>query len=91
MGQYKDWRIVRLKAWRAEGRGITLCTDVKALPPSVYGHYSIMPKDVASLIKYALAHGWNPDEQGAPFWLTSADKPELDNLVITDEARLANL
>ncbi|WP_207945942.1 hypothetical protein [Actinomadura sp. 7K534] len=48
------------------------------------------PKDVRSVIDYALMHGWDPDLVGGTFFLRESEHAsgfELDDFLLTDRLR----
>jgi hypothetical protein len=48
------------------------------------------PKDVRSVIDYALTQGWNPDLAGGTFFLSESEHAssfELDDFLLTDRLR----
>ena len=57
----KDLRIIKFRAWLGEGRGTALKVNLTG-DPLFQGELFIRPKNVAALIKYALGHKWNPDD-----------------------------
>jgi len=50
-----------------------------------------MPRDIAAIIEYALAHGWSPARRGEPYWLKEkVDHLDLEGFFLTDVGRLAD-
>lgn len=73
---YTQTRMGEVSAWReGDKRGATLRARFGLVG---YGGFGILPNQVATLIRYALAHGWTPDVNGPPWLLEpSAEANQL--------------
>ena len=79
---YSFRRTIHLHIRGATNRSQPLYVDLCG--PIGDDHAYVLPRQVRAVIEYGLAHGWDPTTQGGPFWLTGADTPVLDGLVITE-------
>ena len=81
---YSFRRTIHLHIRGATNRSQPLYVDLCG--PIGDDHAYVLPRQVRAVIEYGLTHGWDPTTQGGPFWLTGADTPVLDGLVITDRS-----
>ncbi len=82
-------RILRVQIWGEEKKNRPLFVNLtsKVVEYLVYQTYP-KPKDIAQIITYALAHGWNPFSTGAAYWLKEESNGlELADLLVTDVGR----
>lgn len=87
----EGYRIVHLRVWAGEKASGHLAVDLT----SKWWSYPVdasypRPHDVRQIIQFGLTHGWSPDIDRRPFWLTEhmTTSLDLDHLFVTDFGRI---
>jgi hypothetical protein len=85
-----DSRIIRVSVRGSEKRGRPLRANLTSIWVEHFAHTSYpTPGDIAMLIGYALAHGWNPSMPGEAYWLTEHSSDlKLGSFLLTDVGHL---